>query len=121
MLDDPAFREHVAGLRKADLTDHPAVAAAKRRVLDPLAQASFRGTAPDGLAAFAADPRAADYARFRAEVERRGTWWGEWPEAERNGTPPGVPLDDERASVPPVRAMASWRPPPAAHARPAAA
>jgi 4-alpha-glucanotransferase len=97
VLDDPAFREHVAGLRKADLTDHPAVAAAKRRVLDPLAQASFRGTAPDGLAAFAADPRAADYARFRAEVERRDTWWGEWPEAERNGTLPGSALEDERA------------------------
>jgi 4-alpha-glucanotransferase len=97
VLDDPAFREHVAGLRKADLADHPAVAAAKRRVLDPLAQASFRGTVPEGLAAFAADPRATDYARFRAEVERRGTWWGEWPEAERNGTLAGSALEDERA------------------------
>ncbi|HEX5936856.1 MAG TPA: 4-alpha-glucanotransferase, partial [Actinomycetota bacterium] len=97
VLEDPAFREHVASLGKAELTDHPAIAAAKRRVLDPLAQAAFRGTPPGALAAFAADPRAADYARFRAEIERRGTWWGGWPEAERAGTLPGSALDDERA------------------------
>ena len=97
VLEDPAFREHVARLRKAELTDHAAIAAAKRRVLDPLAQASFGGTPPDGLAAFAADPRAADYARFRAEVERRGTWWGDWPEAERDGALAGPALEDDRA------------------------
>jgi 4-alpha-glucanotransferase len=97
VLEDPAFREQVANLGKADLTDHAAIAAAKRRVLDPLAQAAFRGTPPDGLAAFATDPRAADYARFRAEIERRGTWWGDWPEAQRDGALAGSALDDERA------------------------
>ncbi|HET9249177.1 MAG TPA: 4-alpha-glucanotransferase, partial [Actinomycetota bacterium] len=97
VLEDPAFREQIARMRKADLTDHAAVAAAKRRVLDPLAQASFRETPPEGLRAFAADPRAADYARFRAEVERTGTWWGAWPQAARDGSLPGSALEDERA------------------------
>ena len=97
VLEDPAFREQIARMRKADLTDHAAVAAAKRRVLDPLAQASFRETPPEGLRAFAADPGAADYARFRAEVERRGTWWGAWPQPERDGSLPGSALEDERA------------------------
>jgi 4-alpha-glucanotransferase len=96
-LDDPALRERIARLRKAELSDHPAVAAAKRTVLDPLAQHAFRGTPPAGLAEFARNPRAADYARFRAEVERRGAWWGAWPEAERNGSLPGEALDDDGA------------------------
>jgi 4-alpha-glucanotransferase len=97
VLDDPVFREQIARLRKADLTDHPAVAAAKRRVLDPLAQEAFRGTPPKGLADFARNARAADYARFRAEAERRGGWWGAWPETERGGSLPGAALDDDRA------------------------
>ena len=96
-LDDPALRERIARLRKADLSDHPAAAAAKRTVLDPLAQHTFRGTPPAGLAEFARNPRAADYARFRAEVERRGAWWGAWPDAERDGSLPGEALDDDRA------------------------
>ncbi|MGH2680627.1 MAG: 4-alpha-glucanotransferase [Actinomycetota bacterium] len=97
VLDDPAFGEQIARLRKADLTDHPAVAAAKRRVLDPLAQSAFAGTPPTGLNEFARDPRAADYARFRAEAERRSEWWGAWPDAERQGSLPGDPLEDDRA------------------------
>jgi 4-alpha-glucanotransferase len=96
-LDDPGFREHVARLRKADLSDHPAAAAAKRRVLEPLARRAFEGTPPAGLAAFADDPRAADYARFRAEAERRGAWWGAWPDAERDGALPGDAREDDRA------------------------
>ena len=96
-LDDPSFEEQLARLRKNDLTDHPAVAAAKRRVLDPLAQRTFAGTLPPALREFAADPRAADYARFRAEVERRGAWWGAWPRAEREGSLPGSALEDDRA------------------------
>ena len=97
VVEDPTFREEIARLHKADLADHPAVSAAKRRVLDPLAQDTFRGTPPAGLTEFAATPRAADYARFRAEAERRGAWWGAWPDAERNGSLPGGALDDERA------------------------
>jgi 4-alpha-glucanotransferase len=96
-LDDPALRERIARLRKADLSDHPAVAAAKRTILDPLAQQAFGGTPPAGLAEFARNQRAADYARFRAEVERRGSWWGAWPDAERNGSLPGDALEDDRA------------------------
>lgn len=96
-LDDPSFEEQLARLRKNDLTDHPAVAAAKRRILDPLAQQAFAGTLPAGLREFAGDPRAADYARFRAEVERRGAWWGAWPMTEREGSLSGSALEDDRA------------------------
>ena len=122
-LDDPSFREQIARLRKNELTDHPAVAAAKRRVLDPLAQQAFRGTLPEGLTEFAANARAADYARFRAEVERRGAWWGAWPRVEREGALAGSALDDDRARyhlfVQWV-ASSSCRRPPGARARPAA-
>jgi 4-alpha-glucanotransferase len=97
VLDDPGFQERISRLRKAELTDHPAVAAAKRQVLDPLAQEAFRGTPPEGLREFVAQPRAADYARFRAEVERRGAWWGSWPANEREGSLPGPALEDDRA------------------------
>jgi 4-alpha-glucanotransferase len=97
LLDDPTFQEHVARLRKADLTDHPAAAAAKRRVLEPLARQAFEHDIPAGLARFASNPRAADYARFRAEAERRGSWWGAWPEAERDGSLPGAAIDDDLA------------------------
>jgi 4-alpha-glucanotransferase len=97
LLEDPSFRERIARLHKAELTDHPAVAAAKREVLDPLAQQAFRATPPAGLADFARKPRAADYARFRAECERRGAWWGAWPDAERDGSLTGAALDDDRA------------------------
>lgn len=96
-LDDPGFREHIARLRKSDLSDHPAAAAAKRRILEPLARRAFEGTPPAGLAAHAADHRTDDYARFRAEAERRGAWWGSWPQPERDGTLPGAALDDDRA------------------------
>jgi 4-alpha-glucanotransferase len=96
-LEDPGFQEHLARLRKADLSDHPAAAAAKRRVLEPLAARAFAGDVPTGLAAFVAQPRAIDYARFRAEAERRGGWWGSWPDRERNGTLAGDALEDERA------------------------
>ncbi|MBA3739368.1 MAG: 4-alpha-glucanotransferase, partial [Actinobacteria bacterium] len=53
-LEDPSFREQIARLRKNELTDHPAVAAAKRRVLNPLAQQAFRGSPSEGLIEFAA-------------------------------------------------------------------
>jgi 4-alpha-glucanotransferase len=95
VLEDPSFREHVARLRKAELSDHPAAAAAKRRVLEPLARQAFEGTTPAGLDEFASNPRAADYARFRAEAERRGAWWGAWPAAERDGALPGSAIDDD--------------------------
>jgi 4-alpha-glucanotransferase len=96
-LEDPVFEEHLARLRKADLSDHPAAAAAKRRVLEPLARRAFDGELPAGLAEFVANPRASDYARFRAEAERRGGWWGSWPEAERSGRLSGDALADDRA------------------------
>ena len=45
-LDDPALRERIARLRKADLSDHPAVAAAKRTILDPSPSRRSQGRLP---------------------------------------------------------------------------
>ena len=55
------------------------------RIIRPWRRRSGRSSTPSpsrrsqgrlaGLAEFARNPRAADYARFRAEVERRGSWW----------------------------------------------
>ena len=102
----------------------PAIAAAKRRVLDSLAQQTFAGTLPAGLHAFALDPRAADYARFRAEVERRGTWWGAWPTTHSEGSLTGVSASKTTGRAT-TCSSSGWRPsscrrPPAARARPAA-
>ncbi len=84
-LDDPAARRAIARLRSEPLVDYRSVMAAKRRVLEPLAEASFRSGAPELVAHVRADPVLRDYARFRAEVDRRRAWWGDWPAAERNG------------------------------------
>ena len=59
-----------------------------------VAEAVLRSPPPDFVAFVAAHPEVRDYARFRAEVERRGSWWGSWPGAERRGELPGKPEDD---------------------------
>ena len=84
-LDDPAVRRAIARLRAERLVDYRAAMAAKRRVLEPLAEASFRSGRPELVAHVEADPALRDYARFRAEVDRRRAWWGAWPAAERDG------------------------------------
>jgi 4-alpha-glucanotransferase len=93
----PAAREYLAtagfaaerdALRKLPLVDYPKVMALKRRVLGELAAAFFRDPGPR-LAVFrkylADNPRAEDYAAFRAAVERRHETWWSWPAAARGG------------------------------------
>jgi 4-alpha-glucanotransferase len=84
-LDEPAVRGAIARLRAEPLVDHRAAMAAKRRVLEPLAERSFRSGTPQLVRHVEAHPGLRDYARFRAEVDRRRVWWGEWPAAQRDG------------------------------------
>src|SRR5436309_2322753 len=87
-------RAELGALGGDELVDHRRVMAAKRRVLEPVAEAVLRSPPPDFVAFVAAHPEVRDYARFRAEVERRGSWWGSWPGAERRGELRGKPEDD---------------------------
>ena len=78
----------VALLRKQPLVDYKAVMAAKRQVLEPLAQQFFaNGLAQrDDYRRFVAgQPHLDGYARFRAAVERSGKVWQEWPSRQRSG------------------------------------
>lgn len=79
MLRSPDFRRGLARLRSAPLLDYAGAMAAKRRVLEMLAREP--GEELEG-------GRAADYAAFRANAERRGTTWWSWPQAEREGRLP---------------------------------
>jgi 4-alpha-glucanotransferase len=79
-------------VRGADLVDYRAVAAAKRAALEPLAERFFEREQPGAYRRFLAEnTEVRDYARFRAEVDRRRTWWGAWPPAARDGRLRGAP------------------------------
>ena len=93
-LADPNVRAAIARLRTSDLVDYRGAMAAKRRVLEPLAEAAFRSGGRELSAFVDRDERLRDYARFRAEVDRRRTWWGAWPATERDGRLEGAALDD---------------------------
>jgi 4-alpha-glucanotransferase len=82
------FRQERDALRAKTLVDYPRLMALKRRVLRELSEAFFRDPG-SRLAAFrkylAENPRAEDYASFRAAVEsRRKSWWN-WPSPAREG------------------------------------
>jgi 4-alpha-glucanotransferase len=98
ILATSAFREEREVLRAKHLVDYPALMALKRRVLSELARTFFRDPGPR-LAAFqhylANNPRAEDYAIFRATGERRRTSWWSWPAAARDGTIAKSDFDDQ--------------------------
>jgi 4-alpha-glucanotransferase len=88
-LESAAFRQERDALRCMGLVDYKRVMALKRRVLTELAAAFFRepGGRLAGFQKYLADnPRADDYACFRAAVERRRSSWWNWPAAARDGT-----------------------------------
>lgn len=97
LADCPAARQliasrevqrQIAKLRAGDTVDYAAGMALKRRVLKLLAAAHFRSRRSSAaLATFLVEnPRAEDYARFRAVMERRRSAWPAWPEPLRSGT-----------------------------------
>jgi 4-alpha-glucanotransferase len=77
------------------LVDYRTVAAAKRAALEPLAERFFRRARPRSYERFVSEtPQLRDYARFRAEVDRRRAWWGTWPAGARDGRLRGAPESD---------------------------
>jgi 4-alpha-glucanotransferase len=70
-----------------ELVDYQRTMAAKRRVLEALAQAAFASPARrDEIERFAgAEPQLDEYARFRAAAERERAGWPAWPAAQRSG------------------------------------
>ena len=86
--NSPAVRAELAALASAREVDHARAMALKRRTLEELARRYF-GREPRGDAAFrrwlAAQPRARDYAAFRATCERRREPWRAWPARLREG------------------------------------
>lgn len=75
------------------LVDYRRAMAMKRRALEAACRALFaepagspgRGRLQEWIRA---NPRAEDYAAFRAATERRGASWWMWPQRERDGTLP---------------------------------
>jgi 4-alpha-glucanotransferase len=89
-VDAPAARTGNGGL-----VDYRAVAAAKRAALEPLAERFFGRERPESFERFVAEtPQVRDYARFRAEVDRRRSWWGAWPATARDGRLQGAAESD---------------------------
>lgn len=87
LLGSDAQRREVQRAREAALVDYRAAAALKRRILEPLARAAMenpqRRTEIDRFAR--EHPDAADFAAFRAAVDRSRTTWPSWPEPARSG------------------------------------
>jgi 4-alpha-glucanotransferase len=95
LLDDVGVRREIDALRDGDLVDQRRAMALKRRILEPLAERALRGGPSREIERWLHErDGAADYARFRAEVDRTTTWWGAWPEPARGGELAGDPLRD---------------------------
>jgi 4-alpha-glucanotransferase len=88
LLESSAYRSSGRSLAEAPYADYQATHDLRRPVLEALADTLFSEPSPrrDALEAhLRANPRLADYARFRATGERHGSGWPVWPEAERDG------------------------------------
>ena len=88
LLASRAFASEGQALAEAEYADYAATHALRRPVLEALADTLFAGPSSrrDALEAhLLARPELADYARFRANGEARGTGWQVWPDRERDG------------------------------------
>ena len=96
MLSSASFQAAIAVQRAASLVDYRQQMALKRRVLEALCQCLFAGNS-ERLAAFQRfireNPIVADYARFRAVMEKRREPWPAWPSPLRGGTLPDDSFD----------------------------
>ena len=89
LLASRAFRASGRSLARADYADYRAAHELRRPVLEALAETLFSEPSArrDALEAhLRKTPQLADYARFRATGEARGTGWPAWPADERDGT-----------------------------------
>ncbi|HEY1479013.1 MAG TPA: 4-alpha-glucanotransferase [Gaiellales bacterium] len=89
LLSSTAFAQTGRTLAEAPYVDYRAALDLRRPVLEELARTLFAGpsTRRDAFERhLRTTPELADYARFRANAEARGSGWPVWPEAERDGT-----------------------------------
>jgi len=87
-LETPAFREAVAAARRKRRVDYRAVMGLKRPIMEALQHtlASEGGQRLEAFRRFAAgDAHAANYAAFRAVMEKRHTTFYDWPERLKYG------------------------------------
>lgn len=87
-LNAACFRGEVELLRQDPLVDYSQGMALKRRLLEEGARCIFTGNSTRQTALqdwVQENPRAWDYARFRAATERRGEGWPAWPGRMREG------------------------------------
>jgi 4-alpha-glucanotransferase len=87
LLRSRRLGEEIAALQARPLVDHGAAMAAKRPVLQLLAETFYAQPSrrPAGFDEFARDPTVQDYASFRANCERREGPWHVWPKRESDG------------------------------------
>jgi 4-alpha-glucanotransferase len=88
LLESSEYRSAGGSLAREQYADYHATHDLRRPVIEALADTLFAEPSPrrDALEAYLrANPRLADYARFRATGERHGSGWPVWPEAERDG------------------------------------
>ena len=98
LLASSGFRRRLARLRSAPRSDPAATLAAKRRILELLADAlaGSSGSRRDALGTFLAQrPEVEAYARFRAATETLGRPWTQWP-GRRPGRIPAGAADERR-------------------------
>jgi 4-alpha-glucanotransferase len=97
IMHSAVFEAELANLRAAPLIDYRRTMALKRDVLNELLRCLLRqpSTRRDEFEAFiAANPRAQDYAAFRAKTEGERKPWQQWEGASRDGRlRPGDALD----------------------------
>jgi 4-alpha-glucanotransferase len=83
-----SFRAETARLRGKPLVDYRSIMALKRRVLEQLSKyviGKGEGVPADFRRFIRENPRAEDYARFRAVMEKQEKSWGGWPQRLRDG------------------------------------
>jgi 4-alpha-glucanotransferase len=89
VLASPEWRDQLRRVRRSRLVDYRGAMAAKRRVLESLAEALFGQGPSPRLEQFErrmrTDSQLGDYARFRAYVERTGTTWQQWSAPQHRG------------------------------------
>jgi 4-alpha-glucanotransferase len=97
IVGSPEVQQELEELRSLPLVDYRREMALKRRVLEELAQCFFaeRSERYTAFARFVeAHPALADYACFRATVERRRSPWRTWPQPLRDGVLKAADYDE---------------------------
>lgn len=88
LFASPSFQKRLATFRRDGWIDYPAQTALRRQILELLSRWFFAHstTRRESFEQFLREqPRARDYAEFRAAMEQTGLPWGKWPERMRQG------------------------------------